>query len=88
MAADYQYPVNIASSQAVTIAELFDSVCHAAGKIIAWQPADGPTGVRARTSDNSLAQEVLGWEPYTPLNEGICKLYRWVEQQVLNQKAA
>src|SRR5882672_3485713 len=88
MDADYQYPVNIASSEAVTIAELFDAVCHAAGKIVAFEPTDGPTGVRARTSDNSLALEVLGWEPAIPLSEGICKLYEWVSQQVLNRKAA
>ena len=88
MDVDYQHPVNISSREAVTISELLDAVCHAAGKIIGFEPEDRPTGVHARSSDNSLALEVLGWEPTTPLIEGICKLYTWVSQQVLNQKVA
>jgi nucleoside-diphosphate-sugar epimerase len=88
MMVDYQQPVNIASSESVTIAELLEAVCHTAGKIVAFKPTDGPIGVRARTSDNTLAKRLLGWEPTTPLSDGICKLYAWVRDQVLNQKVA
>lgn len=89
MASDYQKPVNIASAEMVTIADLFEAICKAAGKIGAWEGSDdGPVGVRARSSDNTLCQQVLGWEPTTPLTEGICTLYKWVAEQVSKKKAA
>jgi GDP-D-mannose 3', 5'-epimerase len=85
MAEDYEQPVNIASSEAVTVAELCVAVGHVAGKKLTYKVTDGPVGVSARTSDNTLAKKVLSWEPSIPLCDGIGRLYEWVAQQVLTQ---
>lgn len=82
MASDYNKPVNIAHSETVTIAELFDTICRAANKVIAWRQMDGPTGVRSRGSDNTLCRQVLGWEPSTSLWYGMGITYPWVREQV------
>ncbi len=88
MAADYPGPVNIAHSETVTIAELFDSVLRVAGKILAPKWIDGPTGVMARGSDNTLCRSVLQWEPTTSLFNGLSETYHWIAKQVLTKANA
>lgn len=88
VASDYDKPLNIGSSQMVTIEQLFESICTESGKVLGWEPTDGPMGVRGRSSDNTLCKQVLGWEPSTPLYEGIRTLYKWVAEQVLTKKVA
>jgi nucleoside-diphosphate-sugar epimerase len=46
-----------------------------------------PQGVAGRNSDNTLIREKLGWEPKTPLREGLEKLYPWVEAKVKESMA-
>lgn len=87
MASDYNQPVNLASSEMVTIEQLFETICAIAGKILAWRASEGPTGVRARGSDNTLCRQVLGWEPSTSLHEGLSQTYPWIKQQVLTKAA-
>jgi GDP-D-mannose 3', 5'-epimerase len=81
MASEFNRPVNIASSEEVTTAELFDCICQAAGKILAWEPQHGPEGVRYRGSDNTLCRSVLNWEPMTLLRDGMAQTYQWVAEQ-------
>jgi nucleoside-diphosphate-sugar epimerase len=45
----------------------------------------GAVGVRGRNSDNDYIKAVLGWEPTTPLLEGLEKTYAWVYDQVKEQ---
>ena len=82
MAADYHGPVNIASSELVTIRQLVETVCKVASKPAYIKQVPGPIGVHDRNSDNTRARQVLGWEPTTPLAEGIARLYPWVVQQL------
>lgn len=84
MASDYSSPINIASSETVSINQLCEYVCAAAGRIMAWQHIDGPIGVRGRTSDNTLVKQVLNWEPQITLKEGLRKTYPWIRAQVEN----
>jgi GDP-D-mannose 3', 5'-epimerase len=86
MAADYAGPVNIASSEMVTIAGLFETVCSVAGKIHAWRPTPGPEGVRGRNSDNGWCQALLGWEPTTSLEDGLRQTYPWISEQCLTNE--
>lgn len=88
MASDYQGPVNIAHPDTVTIAELFETVCSVAGKVLAWKPSAGPEGVRHRGSDNQLCKKVLGWEPATSLWEGLRQTYPWIRDQALTKASA
>jgi GDP-D-mannose 3',5'-epimerase len=41
-----------------------------------------PQGVRGRNSDNSRLRAVLGWEPQTPLEEGLRRTYPWIESEL------
>lgn len=85
MASDYSQPVNLASSEMVTIEQLFETVCKVAGKILAWRASEGPVGVRGRNSDNTLCRQVLDWEPSTTLHEGLSQTYPWIAQQALTR---
>lgn len=85
MKSDYDKPVNIASDETVTIAQLFEKTCAAAGKILAWEPSEGPVGVTSRGSDNTIARQVLGWEPSIRLEDGLAVTYPWIADQVLTK---
>jgi len=76
-------PVNLGSSQLVTINELVDIVEGIAGvKLERSYRLDAPQGVRGRNSDNTLILERLGWEPSTPLELGLEKTYTWIHDQI------
>lgn len=85
---DCQGPVNIGSSEMVTVNELVRRVALVAGKTLVPVHVDGPVGVAGRNSDNSLALAKLGWEPRISLDEGLAKLYPWVAEQVALTKPA
>jgi nucleoside-diphosphate-sugar epimerase len=83
MRGDYPHPLNLGTEELVTINELVDLVAAIAGKTIHKRhDLSKPQGVRGRNSDNTLLREVYGWEPSTPLSEGLIPTYRWIAEQV------
>ncbi len=83
MASDAREPLNIGSSEMVTINQLIDIVCDIAAITVARNyDLAAPQGVRGRNSDNAMVRELLGWEPSTSLREGITENYRWVAAQL------
>jgi nucleoside-diphosphate-sugar epimerase len=67
----------------VTINRLVDLVEQVAGvKLRRVYDTTAPVGVNGRSSDNALISELLGWEPTTPLIEGIARTYAWVYDQL------
>lgn len=80
----YSRPVNIASSEGVTINQLFEMICKTANKILGVNHIAGPVGVSHRVSDNTLCREVLGWEPTMPLAHGLGLTYPWIAQQIVD----
>jgi GDP-D-mannose 3',5'-epimerase len=79
MESDVAEPVNIGSSQLVTINRLVDIVEEIAGvKFERRYNLSEPQGVRGRNSDNTLVRELLDWEPETPLETGLEQTYRWI----------
>ena len=72
----------------VTINELCDIAADAAGLEVVHEHVDGPMGVRGRNSDNTTLREVLGWEPKIPLEDGVARTYRWIEDQLRAKLAA
>jgi GDP-D-mannose 3', 5'-epimerase len=82
MQSDFQGPVNIGSSQLVSINQLAYMLCMIAEKTLTFNHVPGPQGVRGRCSDNTLIKEKLGWAPSAPLRDGLAKLYPWVKSQV------
>ena len=83
MNSDHHSPMNLGSSELVTVNELVRMVSAVAGKeIVAIHDLSKPQGVRGRNSDNTLIRQVLGWEPRTPLRDGLEHTYRWIAGQV------
>jgi len=80
---DVARPLNLGSSELVTINQLVDLVEAAAGiKVRRRHNLSAPVGVRGRNSDNTLIRAQLNWEPSTPLREGIARTYEWVRDQL------
>lgn len=83
MRGDYSGPVNIGSDELVSINQMVDILEDIAGvKLERNYQLDKPTGVRGRSSDNSLCRSVLDWEPSISLREGLEKTYNWIYEQV------
>src|SRR5690348_8989875 len=77
-------PINLGSSEAVTINQLVDLVEDFAGiKLKRNYDLAAPKGVNGRNSDNTLIQKYLRWEPDTSLRAGLEKTYRWIYDQYL-----
>ncbi len=81
-------PVNLGSSEMVTVNELVDLVEKIAGVKVKHRRyvMDAPKGVAGRNSDNTFIKEKLGWEPSTPLLAGLTETYQWIEEQYLAKK--
>ncbi len=75
-------PINLGSSELVTINQLVDIVEEIAGvKVNRKYNLDAPKGVNGRNSDNAKIQSYLHWEPSIPLRVGMEKTYRWIYDQ-------
>jgi GDP-D-mannose 3',5'-epimerase len=80
---DIDEPINLGSSELVTINQLVDIVEDIAGiKLKRTYNLDAPKGVNGRNSDNTLILEKLGWEPSIRLRDGMERTYRWIEQEI------
>ena len=83
MARNVPGPLNIGSSEMVTINQLVDIVEDIAGvKLKRSYNLKAPKGVNGRNSDNTLVQQLMGWEPSIPLRVGMEKTYRWIYDQM------
>ncbi len=81
---DILEPINLGSSELVTINQLVDLVEDIARvKLKRNYKLDAPKGVNGRNSDNTLIQKYLGWEPSITLREGMAKTYAWIYEEYL-----
>lgn len=79
MNGDYDKPLNLGSSEMVSVNQVFDILENIANiRLRRSYNLSAPQGVRGRNSDNTLIKATYGWEPSTPLVEGLEKLYRWM----------
>jgi GDP-D-mannose 3',5'-epimerase len=77
-------PINIGSSELVTINQLVDMAEEIAGvKLKRKYNLSAPKGVNGRNSDNTLIRKLLGWEPSIRLRDGMEKTMAWIEEQML-----
>ena len=77
-------PLNLGSSEMVSINQLVDIVEDIAGyKLERKYDPTAPKGVRGRNSDNTLIRKYLNWEPSIPLRTGMKKTYDWIKEQML-----
>jgi GDP-D-mannose 3',5'-epimerase len=80
-------PVNLGSSELVSINELVDKVEKIAGvKLERKYDLTAPRGVAGRNSENSFIKKILSWEPNTSLNVGLKATYLWIAEQYSKRK--
>jgi nucleoside-diphosphate-sugar epimerase len=85
--ANVTMPINLGSSEMVTINQLVDLAEGIAGlKLKRNYNLKAPKGVNGRNSDNTLILKLLGWEPSVSLKSGLEKTYRWIYDE-MTQKA-
>jgi nucleoside-diphosphate-sugar epimerase len=81
---DILEPINLGSSELVTINQLVDIAEEIAGvKLKRSYNLTAPKGVNGRNSDNAMIQELLGWQPSIRLHDGMRKTMAWIEEQML-----
>jgi GDP-D-mannose 3',5'-epimerase len=77
-------PVNLGSSELVTINQLVDIAEEIASvKLERKYNLKAPKGVNGRNSDNTKIKQYLGWEPSIRLKEGLAKTYEWIENEMM-----
>ena len=80
-------PINLGSSEMVSINRLVDIVEDIAGvKLKRTYDLDAPKGVMGRNSDNTLIKKYLNWEPSIPLRQGLEKTYAWIYDQYMTRE--
>lgn len=76
-------PLNLGSSELVSINQLVDIVEDIAGlKLHRNYNLSAPKGVNGRNSDNTLIEKLLGWEPNIRLRDGLEKTYAWIHNEM------
>jgi nucleoside-diphosphate-sugar epimerase len=96
MNSNYDKPVNIGSEEMISINDLAKMAIKISGKDIKIKNLYGqefidkygykcPLGVKGRNSNNNLFKEKVGEDVFEPLEEGIKKLYNWIEIQNENK---
>ncbi len=82
-------PVNLGSTELVTINKLIDVVEEIAQiKVSRSYDLSAPQGVRGRNSDNTQLRAELDWEPGVSLREGMAETYRWIYDRLAERVAA
>jgi GDP-D-mannose 3', 5'-epimerase len=83
MRSGFEEPINLGSSEMVSINRLVEIVEEIAGiRLERRYDLDAPKGVRGRNSENTLIRKVLNWEPSISLRQGLEKTYAWIWQQM------
>ncbi len=79
LGSDVIEPINLGSSELVTINQLVDIVEEIAGvRLRRNYNLAAPKGVNGRNSDNAMIKRLLGWEPSIRLRDGLQKTYDWI----------
>jgi GDP-D-mannose 3', 5'-epimerase len=86
MESDVREPLNLGSSELVSVNQLVTLVEEIAGlPLERFYDPDAPIGVAGRNSDNTRLRAALGWEPAITLREGLEKTWKWVHDAYLRR---
>jgi nucleoside-diphosphate-sugar epimerase len=86
MHSEIEEPINLGSSELVSINGLVDIVEEIVGiKLKRKYNLSAPKGVNGRNSDNTKIRGYLGWEPDTRLRDGMEKTCAWIREQYLTR---
>ena len=83
MNSHFREPINIGSSETISIQELYDcaaKICDVLDPEYIYD-LTAPVGVRSRSSNNELCLAQLGWEPRITVIEGMTKTLDWIAGQ-------
>jgi len=81
-------PINLGSGKLFSINDLVSLAEEIGGvELKRDYKRDAPVGVAGRNSDNTMIKQILGWEPDTPLRDGLAQTFAWIEQQYMDRKA-
>jgi nucleoside-diphosphate-sugar epimerase len=79
-------PINLGSSELVTVNQLVDIVEAIAGiELRRSYNLSAPKGVNGRNSDNTMIRRELGWEPSIRLRDGMERTYRWIHDEYIRK---
>ena len=80
-------PIQIGTAQETTIAELAREIVKVSGKDISIEfDPEKPEGDGGRSGNYDKARQILGWDVFTPLSEGLKQTYDWAYDQIINRK--
>ncbi len=89
MESGYTKPINLGTEELITVNQLVDVVCDVAGKSLTRShDLTKPQGVRGRNSDNTILNEIIGWQPETTIREGIGHTYRWIAGELAKRNGS
>jgi GDP-D-mannose 3',5'-epimerase len=82
--------IQIGPEVCTSIREIAEKVVDISGKSIEIRyDRTRPEGDKSRAADYSKARQTLGWAPNVRLEEGLARLYRWIEVDIQkNQRPA
>jgi GDP-D-mannose 3',5'-epimerase len=86
MESSFSGPVNIGSDEMISINDFAQMAIDISGKNLKIENVSGPLGVRGRNSDNELIFRELGWKPSLKLIDGMTITYKWILNQVQEQR--
>ena len=81
MHSDFEKPINLGTSEYVTIDELVDTVIEISSKKLDKKYVEEPVGMQSRNFSKKRILS-LGWEPKVSLTEGMDRTYSWINEQV------
>ena len=83
----YRNPINIGNDKHVTINELVSILEKITGhKVKRNYDKSKPKGVNSRSSNNTVVKKILNWSPKISTEEGMKKLFQFVESEYYKQK--
>ena len=71
-------PINLGSDELISIDQLAKKIGDISGKNITIEyDLSGPRGTNRYCADTTRMEQVLGWKPAIPLEEGLKRTYNW-----------
>lgn len=86
MHGDAVEPLNVGSSELVSVDELVSMVEEIAGiHLVRRYDPSAPKGVAGRNSDNTRIHAAFGWEPSVRLRDGLERTYAWISEEIVRR---
>jgi GDP-D-mannose 3', 5'-epimerase len=88
MHGDVVEPLNVGSSELVSVDQLVSIVEEVAGiRLVRHYEPSAPKGVAGRNSDNERIRASFGWEPSISLRQGLERTYAWIYEEIARRGA-